>query len=53
MIWLLLVIAIPICVELAGWVVDAEFLSPILNERQVAQAEDVQQERQFLDLTSP
>ena len=36
MIWLL-AIAIPICVELAGWVVDATFL-----EREVAQAEDVQ-----------
>jgi hypothetical protein len=41
MIWLL-VIVIPICIELAGWVVDATFLSSILKERQVAQAEDVQ-----------
>ena len=41
MFWLL-VIAAPICIELAGWVVDATFLSPILQERQVAQVEDVE-----------
>jgi len=41
MIWFL-VIAIPICIELAGWVVDATFLIPIVKDRQVAQAEDVQ-----------
>jgi len=41
MFWLL-VIAAPICIELAGWVVDATFLTPILKERPVAQAEDVQ-----------
>ena len=40
--FLLLVIAVPICIELAGWVVDATFLTPLLNERQVAQAEDIQ-----------
>ena len=41
MFWLL-VIAAPICIELAGWVVDATFLTPIFKERQVAHAEDVQ-----------
>ena len=41
MFWLL-IIAVPICVELAGWIVDATFLTPILKKRQVAQAEDVQ-----------
>jgi hypothetical protein len=41
MFWLL-VIVIPICIELAGWVVDATYLRPILQERQVAQAEDDQ-----------
>jgi len=40
MFWLL-VIAAPICIELAGWVVDATFLTPIFKECQVAQAEDV------------
>lgn len=44
MIWLL-VIVIPICIELAGWVVDATFASHILKERQVAQAEDFNKSR--------
>lgn len=41
MFWLLVIVA-PICIELAGWVVDATFLTPLLKDRQVAQVEDVQ-----------
>ena len=41
MIWLIIIV-IPICVELAGWVVDATYL-----EREVAQTEDVELEHRL------
>jgi hypothetical protein len=39
MFWLL-VIAAPICIELAGWVVDATFVVRVLDEPQACQLDD-------------
>jgi hypothetical protein len=39
MLWLL-ILAAPICIELAGWVVDASLLVPLLNEPRACQLDD-------------
>jgi hypothetical protein len=39
MFWLV-VIAVPVCIELAGWVVDSTFTVGLLNEQQVCQVDD-------------
>ena len=39
MFWLV-VFAVPVCIELAGWVVDTTFMVRLLNERQVCQVDD-------------
>jgi len=42
MLWLFFVIAAPICIELAGWVVDATFLVRFHDDQQVRQVDDTQ-----------
>jgi hypothetical protein len=42
MLWLFFLIAAPICIELAGWVVDTTFLVRSQDEPQVRQLDDSQ-----------
>ena len=38
---LLLIISVPVCIELAGWIVDAAFATQLLNQPQVCEADDI------------
>lgn len=33
-------VALPLCIELAGWFVDATFVSRVINEQRISRDED-------------